>query len=162
VLDQTGWTFFFTPEYDKIKNEYQSDEDFVAGIEAALPPRAMIFQLPYVPFPENPPVNAMLDYEHFKAYLHSRTLRWSYGAIKGEQEDLWQKTVAAKPPAEFVQEISRAGFVGIYINRDGYEDKAARVEAELSALLGAKPVASRRGNLIFFNLADYQARSPGE
>ncbi|MDT4896044.1 MAG: hypothetical protein QOH25_1121 [Acidobacteriota bacterium] len=161
VLDQTSTTFFFVPEYDKIKNEYQSDSDFVNNVEASLPARAMIFQLPYVPFPENPPVNKMVDYEHLKGYLHSKTLRWSYGTIKGEKDDLWQNSVAAKPVDEFVEEISRAGFMGIYINRDGYADDAAKLETELTALLGVKPLASRKGNLIFFNLVDYHNRLKG-
>jgi phosphoglycerol transferase len=161
VLDQTSTTFFFVPEYDQIKNEYQSDSDFVANIEASLPAHAMIFQLPYVQFPESPPVNKMIDYELFKAYLHSKTLRWSYGTIKDETDDLWKRAVAAKPANEFVEEISRAGFMGIYINRDGYADNAAMLEAELTALLGVKPLASRKGNLIFFNLLDYQNRLKG-
>ena len=118
----------------------------------------MIFQMPYVPFPESPPVNKMIDYEHFKAYLHSKSLRWSYGAIKEEENDLWQRAVTAKPVEEFVGEISRAGFTGIYINRDGYLDNGAKLEAELTALLGAKPVVSSKGNLSFFNLTDYNDR----
>ena len=79
----------------------------------------MIFQMPYVPFPESPPVNKMVDYEHFKAYLHSKPLRWSYGAIEEGENDLWQRAVTAKPAEEFVGEISRAGFTGIHTNRDG-------------------------------------------
>jgi phosphoglycerol transferase len=88
-------------------------------------------------------------------------LRWSYGVIRGEKDDLWQKAVAARPVTELVEEISRAGFTGIYINRDGYEDNAARLEAELTALLGIKPVASLKGNLIFFNLSGYNNRLKG-
>jgi phosphoglycerol transferase len=162
VFDQTSTTFFFVPEYDNIKNEYQSDSDFVHGIEASLPPRAMIFQLPYIAFPANAPVNKMVqDHEHFKAYLHSKALRWSYGATIGEKDDLWQKEVAAKPVGDLVQEISRAGFLGIYINRDGYADGAIALEAELTALLGAKPAVSRKANLIFFNLMEYNNHLKG-
>jgi hypothetical protein len=156
VLDQTSTTFFFVPEYEAIKTEYRSDSDFVKNIEASLPTRAMIFQLPYVPFPESPPLNKMTqDHEHFKGYLHSKALRWSYGVINGEKEDLWQRSVVAKPAAEFVQEISSAGFLGIYINRNGYPDGGARLEADLTALLGVKPTSSRTGNLIFFSLTGY-------
>jgi phosphoglycerol transferase len=62
---------------------------------------------------------------------------------------------------DFVQEISRAGFLGIYINPDGYADGAIALEAELTALLGAKPRVSRKGNLIFFNLMEYNHRLKG-
>jgi hypothetical protein len=160
VADQTNNTFFFVPEYEKIKSEYRSDSDFVKQIEASLPARSMIFQLPYVQFPESPMVNKLVDYELFKGYLHSKALRWSYGAIREEDADLWQRSVAAKPVSEFVADISRAGFAGIYINRDGYADNGAEIEAELTSLLGAPPIVSRKGNLIFFNLKDYHTRLP--
>ena len=154
VYDQTSTTFFFVPEYDKIKNEYQSDREFVSSIEASLPAGAMIFQLPYMPFPESPPLNKMFDHDLFKAYLHSKSLRWSYGAINGETEDLWQRSVAAKPVAEFVEGISSAGFKGIYLNRDGYADGGAQLEGELTSFLGTPPLVSRKGNLSFFKLGD--------
>lgn len=162
VFDQTTTTFFFVPEYDKIKTEYRSDSDFVNNIEASVPAGAMIFQLPYVPFPESPPVNKMTqDHEHFKGYLHSRALRWSYGVVNGEKDDLWQRAVVARPVAEFVAEISGAGFFGIYINRNGYADGGASVEAQLTAVLGMKPMTSGDGNLIFFSLANYHNGSRG-
>ena len=154
VYDQTSTTFFFVPEYDNIKNEYQSDREFVGDIEASLPAGAMIFQLPYMPFPESPPLHKMFDHDLFKAYLHSKSLRWSYGAINGDSADLWQRSVAAKPVTELVEEISRAGFMGIYVNRDGYADGGAQLEGELTSFLGTPPLVSRKGNLVFFKLGD--------
>src|SRR6185503_12373056 len=56
VLDQTTTTFFFIPEYKKIEAEYRSDEEFVGRIESSLPEGAMVFQLPYMTFPENGPL----------------------------------------------------------------------------------------------------------
>jgi phosphoglycerol transferase len=153
VLDQTTTTFFFIPEYEKNRAEYVADADFVRQIESSLPTGAMIFQLPYIPFPESPPVNKMTqDQEHFKAYLHSKSLRWSYGVIKGDKDDVWQRSVVAKPTKEFVEEISKAGFSGIYINRNGYPDNAAQLESELTAELHTNPLTNRDGHLIFFSL----------
>jgi hypothetical protein len=152
VLDQTTTTFFFVPEYEKIKNEYQSDADFINRIETSLPARSMVFQLPYVSFPESPVRHKMVDHESFKAYLHSKSLRWSYGAIVGEKDDLWQQSVTAEPVDQFVKEIYGAGFRGIYLNRDGYADNGAKLETELTSVLGVKPIVSRQGNLLFFNL----------
>lgn len=150
VLDQTSTIFFFVPEYEKIKNEYQSDAEFVNRIETSVPQRAMIFQLPYMPFPESPPVHQMLDHENLKAYLHSKTLRWSYGATFGESEDTWQRTVAGQPAPELVNNVRAAGFSGIYINRNGYEDKGAKLESELTSLLGTPPIVNREGTLAFY------------
>jgi phosphoglycerol transferase len=152
VLDQTTTTFFFVPEYEKTKAEYVSEAEFVNRIEASLPQHAMVFQLPYMPFPESPSLYQMKAYEHYKAYLHSKTLRWSYGAPLGEQEDKWQQAVAAEPGAALVNSVRAAGFAGIYINRDGYEDHAAKLESELAATLGTPPIVNREGTLAFYNL----------
>jgi phosphoglycerol transferase len=154
VLDQTSTIFFFVPEYEKTKREYESDADFVNRIEASLPPHAMVFQLPYMPFPESPPLHQMRPYEHYKAYLHSKTLRWSYGASLGEKEDRWQQAVAAQPAPELVQSVRAAGFSGIYLNLDGYEDRGAKLENELTAVLGVQPIRNREGNLLFFKFGN--------
>ncbi|HKS10254.1 MAG TPA: hypothetical protein VJS13_11950 [Pyrinomonadaceae bacterium] len=154
VWDQTSTIFFFVPEYEKIKREYDSDTDFVGRIEASLPQEAMVFQLPYMPFPESPPLYQMKPYDHYKAYLHSKTLRWSYGAPLGEKEDKWQQAVAAQPVPELVQSVRAAGFSGIYLNLDGYEDRGAKLASELSATLGTQPIANREGNLVFFKFGN--------
>ena len=154
VLDQTGTSFFFIPEYEKTKIEYESDADFVSRIEASLPPHAMIFQLPYMPFPESPPLHQMRPYEHYKAYLHSKTLRWSYGAPLGEKEDRWQQAVAAQPAPELLNSVRAAGFSGIYVNLDGYEDRGAKLKGELTAALGVEPIVNRGGNLVFFKFGN--------
>lgn len=154
VLDQTSTIFFFVPEYEKIKREYDSDTDFVGRIEASLPPGAMVFQLPYMPFPESPPLYKMQPYDHYKAYLHSKTLRWSYGAPLGEKEDRWQYAVSAQPVPELVQSVRAAGFSGIYLNLDGYEDRGAKLASELTTTLGVQPIANREGNLVFFKFGN--------
>ena len=56
----------------------------------------MVFQLPYVPFPENPPVQQMSDYDHLRGALHSRTLKWSYPTMRGRWGDTWQRAIAQK------------------------------------------------------------------
>ena len=49
VLDQTSTAY--KPPYAALEAEYRSDGDFVAAIEERLPAGAMVFQLPYHPFP---------------------------------------------------------------------------------------------------------------
>lgn len=152
VLDQTTTTFFFVPEYEKIKREYQSDAEFIGRIEASLPARAMVLQLPYMPFPESPTINKMLDHEHLKAYLHSHMLRWSYGVAAGEKEDNWQRSLSSQSGSDLAQSARAAGFAGIYLNRDGYEDHGAKLESALTSVLGTQPIVNRAGNLAFYKL----------
>jgi phosphoglycerol transferase len=104
-------------------------------------------------FPEHLPINDMSDYDHFRGYVHSRTLRWSYGAMRGRAGDLWQREAATQPPEQLVETLVCAGFAGIYLDRNGYADQGEAVEAELSRILGAAPLVSRNGRLAFFDLS---------
>jgi len=151
VLDQTGRRI--VPPYPELEADYRSDRDFVRRIEGAVPPGAMIFQLPYVPFPESaPPVHRLRDFHLFRGYLHSTGLRWSYGTMKGRPGDAWQRKVAAMPPEEMAEALAVVGFAGIYLDRNGYADGGREVEGRLAARLRADPLVSANGRLAFFDL----------
>jgi len=158
ILDQTGNGVYFVPHYAAFRSENVSDADFVSRIEATMPGGAMIFQLPYVEFPENPPVNQMQDYEHFRPYLHSKNLRWSYGTIKGRENDRWQKSTANLPADQLLETISLAGFSGVYVDRKGYPDNGAEMEANLANLLDTKPLVSGNGQMVFFDMGKYNGK----
>jgi phosphoglycerol transferase len=152
-LDQTSrW---YIPNYAPTKAEFVSDATFVNHIEASMPVGSMIFQLPYVQFPEAPVSGKMFDYDHFRGYLHSKNLRWSYGTIKNRDTDKMQQIVASLPPEKLAQALAFEGFNGLYIDRFGYEDNGAAIEAEFSKILQAKPLNSPDGRLLFFNLTGY-------
>jgi len=157
ILDQTSNSF--APGYALSKKDYQNDAAFIEKIETILPKNSLVFQLPYIPFPEYPPVEKMHDYDHFRAYLHSKNLRWSYGAMKGRQGDRWLKSVVSKPLEEFLVIISKSGFKGIYIDRFGYADGAVSLEKELLELLSTKPITSTNGRFIFFSLVGYNKKA---
>src|SRR3954451_4410566 len=144
ILDQT--TPRMVPSYAAISSEMASDDAFVKRIEAALPAGAMVFQLPYQPFPEAAPVVEMADYSHLKGYLHSRALRWSYGAIKGRPEAEWQPEISALPAAEMAEQLVLKGFDGLYIDRFGYADRGMKLEQEMAAQLGGAAAAFESAN----------------
>jgi phosphoglycerol transferase len=148
LMDQTAKCFAFNYEYARV--EYGQDQVFVKRIEEALPRSAMVFQLPYKPFPESGvcPHN-LQDYELFRPYLNSSRLRWSYGAMRGREEDRWQAAVSAKPIRDLVRAVYDMGFRGIYIDRIGYADRAAGLERELSILLGPEPMVGPNGRMAF-------------
>jgi len=136
----------------EIEAMFWQDAQFVQRIESVVPPNAMIFQLPYVPFPEALPVNRMADYDELKGYLHSDRLRWSYGAIKGRATDHWLAMVSAEPVDEMLRTVADKGFAGIYIDRNGYVDHAAALESEFSLLLETEPIVGENGRLAFYRL----------
>lgn len=153
VLDQTNK--HFRPDYKNLTAAYTEDQRFITRVEQTVPSQSMIFQLPYVPFPEFPPVHEMLDYDHLKAYVHSKSVRWTYGAIRGRYSDEWQKTTSFLPAPQFLETLAVAGFNGLYIDRFGYEDKGAKIESEFAKLTGITPITSDNGRLAFFPLVDY-------
>jgi hypothetical protein len=76
--------------------------------------------------------------------------------MKDRRSDTWQTSIVVRPLHEMVEAITLAGFNGIYVDRFGYPDSAAQLEAELTGLLGTTPLVSKNARLAFFNLALYQ------
>jgi phosphoglycerol transferase len=156
VLDQSSNRF--VPNYGWVQPSYRSDADFVGKLEASVPRGAMIFQLPLMRFPESEPIERVWGYDPLKGYLHSKHLRWSYGAMRDRQSDIWQMSIAEKPLPEMVAAAALAGFDGIYVDRFGYADDGARLEGELTALTETKPLVSNNERLSFFTLAAYREK----
>jgi phosphoglycerol transferase len=158
ILDQTSSSFVLP--YARYGQAFARDAEFVRQVESSLPPRAMVFQLPSIEFPEPMgPWGTMGIYDPVRPYLHSRRLRWSHGAMKGRQADRWRAWVAGKPLEEMVEALSCAGFAGIEVNRSGYADGGSDVEARLARVLGAGPsLVNRDGVHSFFWLADHAGR----
>ncbi len=164
VFDQTS--SYFVPDYSADATEYRSDAAFVAAIQARLPAGAAVFQLPYVPYPEGYPttVDSQLvtsyatSYEQLRGYVHSTTLRWSYGAMKGRPED-WSAQLAAKPVQLVLPAVVAAGFDGLWVEPGGYSvPRAEALRSQLTNLLGQPPLVSRQGDLWFFDLRPYARR----
>ena len=144
----------FRPD-KQLQAEFISDKNFIQQIESKFDvdnEKIMIAQFPYLDFPEGPIIHTMGNYEQFQGYLHSDKLYWSFGAIKGRPEDIGWKGLNEKSIEEQIQTLQQAGFSGIMINRNGYQDNAKGLENKLIQLLGAKPMISEDKILSFFNL----------
>jgi phosphoglycerol transferase len=148
IADQT--TDAFIPAYAENAASYRNDENFIKRIESALPPDAMVFQLPYVPYPAGADHG---DYQLFKAYLHSRALRWSYGAMRGRSTDLWirNEVFANNDAKRMIQELRNKGFLGIYVDR-AYFSGHEQVENVLKQMIDAAPLESENHRLAFYSL----------
>lgn len=78
--------------------------------------------------------------------------------MKGREQEIWQKQVAAKPTKEMIETVALSGFQGIYLNRNGYAENPSKVEAEIEKELGNPQLLSEDGKLVFFDLRDYFRR----
>jgi phosphoglycerol transferase len=157
IYDQTSATHAsFVPDYKNIKEEFLHDNRFITNIETRFPDDTMIFQLPYAALGAGPPAG-MGQYDHWRAYLHSKKIHWSYGVYINRAGDLWQREITSKPPDEMIAGLSFAGFDGIYLNSDGYADKGKKVISSISSILNETPLVSDNGRLYFFDTTQYNS-----
>jgi len=131
-----------------IARQVEADREFVAKMEAALPAGAMVFQLPIMEFPESP-APGVPPYDHFRPYLYSKQLRFSYGSMKGRPREQWQQDLGKVPFEKAVAEIQDRGFAAIYINRNGFPDKAKQIEEKLVEMgYSTTPIRNATGDLV--------------
>jgi phosphoglycerol transferase len=140
-----------------IARQVEADREFTGKMEAALPAGAMVFQMPVMEFPESP-LPGVPTYDHFRPYLYSKNLRFSYGSMKGREREKWQPAVQGKffegasldqqagkirmnegNARVAVDELKRLGFSAIYINRNGFPDRGKGIEEALLELGYTKP-----------------------
>ena len=155
ALDQTSPVL--APQYDQVRAERSAEGRFVDAIEDRLGGRGEVLQLPYLPFPEVPPLLRMHDYDPLKGYLHSgKGIRWSYGAMKGRAED-WQAEYAQHPLRVQLRAGAAIGFDGVWVDSFGLEDPAATLR-EVERVSGTTPLVSEGERFSFFDLRPYAAR----
>ena len=149
LFDQT--TPHMVPAYETTARGWKVDRAFGAAVERHFP-SADVFQLPYVPFPENPPVQRMSDYDHFRGYLHTEGLRWSYGAVKGREVQWQPELLATEPPAVVVERVAAAGFEALWFDRFGHADGGASFEAAIRPIVGEPVVVGPGERVALYDL----------
>jgi hypothetical protein len=152
-----------------IARQVSADRDFVAKMELALPAKAMVFQLPVM---DGSPLRGVPSSDHFRPYLYSHGLRFTYGAAKGSESQVWQQAVQQqmfagaaldqqtqqiqfneKSVVAAIDEIRKRGFTAIYINRNGFMDQGKGLEKSILELGYPKPpIDSAAGDLVCFPL----------
>lgn len=137
----------------KTMSSFHLDREFIRNIEKLLPENSAIYQLPYMPFPEHPPLHQLHTYDLAAGFLHSHSLRWNYGGMKGREGDLFFRSLSREPIEKQVEVIKQLGFSGIYIDRRGYKDNGQSLIAQLSQIFNGPPILSRKdGKIVFFKL----------
>ncbi len=144
-------TFQTGAEIDALKKQLHADQAVVTTLEQALPPQAMIFELPVAKFPEALPIVNMGDYEHFRPYIFSHSLRFSYGSAKGRGREAWQDQAVSAGTPELIKTLEADGFAAVLINRRGYADGAASLLAQFQRD-GRTDVLSNTGDFVAIRL----------
>jgi len=150
------------PNYAAARAAYDSQVSFTAQVEERLPAGAMVFQLPFVGFPELPPTaRGFTSYDHFRPYLVSHKLRWSHGTVLGRYGSAVLTRLGRKPADALIDQVVAMGYGGIHLDRRGYADDGREMEGRLRTLLGEEPVISPDGRDLFFSLLAYTERQRG-
>ena len=149
-----------------IDRQVTADREFTEKMEASLPNGAMVFQLPVMEFPESP-TQGVPPYDHFRPYIFSNHLRFSFGTHKGRERERWQPAVQGKlfegaaidqqagkirlnidNARIAVGELEKLGFKAIYINRNGFPDRGKGLEEALLELgYDTPPIRNATGDL---------------
>ncbi len=155
-FEQTPW-FGFDSARTKSAAKLAADRATAANLEQELGDRALLFQLPFAPFPEAGRIERMTDYEHFRPFLASTGLRFSYGGLAGNAGTNWHAATARLPAPELVDRLQSTGFAALWIDRRGYPDNAESLLAQLRALGLAEIPTARAPEIAVLRLAP---RSP--
>ncbi|TXJ45675.1 hypothetical protein EPJ70_04625 [Brachyspira aalborgi] len=156
--------------YDQILNnttyneneikKYALDKEFIESIEKNMPKNSSVYQFPNVGFYGffSGKIHQGSYYRNLIGYIFSKDLRWSYGLEGTRKEMEWYKTVNKMNAIDLLNEISFAGFDGLYIDKYLYgdEDYINRLENDLINILGEPAVSAENGNLLFFSLIDFK------
>ncbi len=127
-----------------------ADEHLVAAVEKKLPEGTSVYQLPAMQFPEAGFLGRLPDYDQFRPYLFSKTLKFSYGNMKGRKESNWQNEVAGLPDAQRLAELERRGFGAIYVLRFGYQpEQVEQFLTSMRALGQTEVIESEYGDSFF-------------
>jgi phosphoglycerol transferase len=120
-------------ETEAIRKMVQSDVAFGGTLEAKLPSGSMIFEMPVMVFIDAVAAHDLTGYELLRPYFVTKTMRFSFGTVRGRTREDWQWEVEKMPAAQMVATLEQYGFSAILINRKGYGDNATNLLNQLAA-----------------------------
>ena len=138
---------------DAVAQAVASDRTFTQQMESKLKPNSMVFQLPIMNYPESP-APGIPPYDHFRPYLYAKSLRFSFGDVKGRPQSGWQAELGLLQPAALMERLESYGFGAIYVNLGGFTDHGKSYLEEASTR-GAAVIYSPMADLacIFLKLS---------
>jgi phosphoglycerol transferase len=134
---------------------YTSDDTFTQQIESTVESGCLLYQLPYIAFPESPPVNGATDSDELRMFLHSTDLRWSAGGIKGRAPIDEVGAYASLPVPAMLMAIRGIDACGVVVDRAAYADGGGPVVDQIRSVVGESATSfdSADGRFTFIDVA---------
>lgn len=145
--------------HERLRSQFHQDRDRIRALESTVPSGTMVFQLPHTEFPMDPGVRQLGPYANAIPYLHSKTLRWSWGTMMG-RHDNWARFAAGLPPEELLRTLVFSGFRGLMLDRRGYAD--SNFEHAVSNLLEPHAAMEMSRDWVYFDLTDLARKLTAE
>lgn len=130
-------------------------EEYFEKVEANLPEKGMVYQLPFLNFPEAGAINNVGDYKLFAGYLFTDKLRWSYGGVRGRNNAARELNIDNGMSYLFLKGIREAGFDAVYIDLDGYGDGGVQILSFYDSL-GVEPIVSADAKLYTYDISQIE------
>ena len=132
--------------------EYDNASTYFRNVEAKLGKGAAVFQLPVVWYPEHPAVERMGDYEEFKPFLLTHSLKFSYGNANGRPGYEWARRIESS--SNPVAPLHAAGFSAVLIDSRAYKPDDFQHRIEALAPLAEPPLIDANRRWWLFPLRD--------
>lgn len=142
--------------HPEIAGEFARLKALVGHLEAALPPRAMVFQLPLTRYLNDDGRARMKPYENLRPYVVSRQIHWSYPALSNSQV-AWQERVAKLSIPQLLPVLRSQGFVALLVDGYGYGDAGRALVDSALALLGPASILARDERYVALDLRGVDA-----
>jgi hypothetical protein len=148
----------YIPNYQNIAVRFDTDATFYHQLEKMVPKGSMMFQAPFEQFPEAGTIVNMTDYQDFTGYLHTTTLRWSYGGMKGRPEGDWEQNLSVFDPVAMMASVAAVGFQGAVIDRTGLTNNGEDFLKAITPYTGPVLLQSQDNRLLYVDLTGLRAR----
>ena len=153
----------------KVAKQFWADRKFFERLEEILresadriPPEyrdepPAVYNYPYQPFPEAHPIrDAIFSYDHVRGYLHTKNIRWSFGAMTGREWDLRFRSLVDEPADRLVDRLVAMGFRGLLVDTRAFTPKEfEELDSQLVNILGnsvPRILQPGNGNYVFYDL----------
>lgn len=113
---------YWQPIHSELMQRFARDRSYYGEVERKLGEGAMVMQLPMVRYPEAPLVKSMGSYDSLVAFMHTRTMHWTSGAMSGRSAEGWQRTFESFDLSERIRALAALGFAGIDLDARGLGD----------------------------------------